>query len=61
MAPSAIETTTETQAPTVKLTGAVGPYKELAPIGYEKEAEENGKGEFLAAKVSILGHLEQPI
>ncbi|RDW80520.1 putative alpha-ketoglutarate-dependent sulfonate dioxygenase-1 [Coleophoma crateriformis] len=51
MAPAATETTTtETQRPTVKLTSAAGPYKELAPIGYEKEAEENGKGDFQAAR-----------
>jgi len=57
MAPSATETTTlpthtnETSA--VKLTGGVGPYKELAPIGYDKEAEEVGKEGFEAAHVRI--------
>jgi sulfonate dioxygenase len=55
MAPSAVETTTTT-LPTrtveslVKLTGGVGQYKELAPIGYEKQAEEEGKDGFSAAK-----------
>lgn len=52
MAPSATETIT---LPTrqVKLTSNVGPYKELAPIGYEKDAEEQGKDGFSAAKVCI--------
>lgn len=52
MAPSAVETITspgETERSTVKLTSNTGPYKELAPIGYEKSAEEEGKD---AAKVS---------
>ena len=42
MAPSATETTTlpSHTAQPVKLTSNVGPYKELAPIGYEKKAEE---------------------
>jgi sulfonate dioxygenase len=35
----------------VKLTSNTGPYKELAPIGYEKEVEEQGKDGFAAAKV----------
>ncbi len=55
MAPSATETITlpqRTASSSVKLTGGVGPYKELAPIGYEKEAEEQGKDGFKAAKVS---------
>lgn len=56
MAPSAIETTTiESPAParaTIKHTGGVGQYKELAPIGYSKEAEEEGKDGFEAAKVT---------
>ncbi|CAG8976918.1 hypothetical protein HYALB_00011867 [Hymenoscyphus albidus] len=45
MAPSATETITipsQTETPTVKLTSNSGPYKELAPIGYEKSAEEEG-------------------
>ena len=55
MAPSATETitlptrTVETQA--VKLTTNTGPYKELAPIGYEKKAEEEGTDGHKAAKV----------
>jgi sulfonate dioxygenase len=54
MAPSATETTTlpaRTAEPTVKLTSNTGPYKELAPIGYSKQAEEEGKDGFKAAKV----------
>lgn len=56
MAPSAVETTTVVDAyqPTstkVQLTGGVGPYKELAPVSYEKEAEEKGIDGFSAAKV----------
>jgi sulfonate dioxygenase len=55
MAPSAIETVTlptrDAETPKVKLTSNTGPYKELAPIGYEKEAEEHGKDGFQAAKV----------
>lgn len=56
MAPSATWTTTlpTRETSTVKLTGGIGPYKELAPIGYEKEAEEQGKDGFAAAKVSLL-------
>ncbi|KAK0120751.1 hypothetical protein ONS96_010952 [Cadophora gregata f. sp. sojae] len=49
MAPSATETVTLESRP-VKLTSNVGPYKELAPIGYEKDAEEQGKDGFSAAK-----------
>jgi hypothetical protein len=55
MAPSATETVTLSTRPAehsqVKLTSNTGPYKELAPIGYEKEAEEQGKDGFQAAKV----------
>lgn len=54
MAPSATETTTlptRTVEPTVKLTSNTGPYKELAPIGYSKQAEEEGKDGHKAAKV----------
>jgi len=55
MAPSATETVTlptrAVETPKVKLTSSTGPYKELAPIGYEKEAEEQGKDGFQAAKV----------
>ncbi len=55
MAPSATETVTLSTRPAehtqVKLTSNTGPYKELAPIGYEKEAEEQGKYGFQAAKV----------
>ncbi|KAF4637739.1 hypothetical protein G7Y89_g353 [Cudoniella acicularis] len=54
MAPSAVETTTlpvrEAETSTVKLTSNSGPYKELAPIGYEKKAEEEGIDGFSAAK-----------
>lgn len=56
MAPSATETITnpsEPERPMVKLTSNTGPYKELAPIGYEKAAEEEGKD---AAKVSSQGN-----
>lgn len=55
MAPSATETVTlptrAVEDPKVKLTSNTGPYKELAPIGYEKEAEEQGRDGFQAAKV----------
>jgi hypothetical protein len=55
MAPSATETVTLPTHPVgqsqVRLTSSTGPYKELAPIGYEKEAEEQGKDGFQAAKV----------
>lgn len=57
MAPSATETVTlplRTQESTVKLTGTTGPYKELAPVGYEKDAEEEGKGGFAPAAVFFL-------
>ena len=58
MAPSATETVTLSTRPAeptqVKLTSNTGPYKELAPIGYEKEAEEQGKDGFQAAKVCDL-------
>jgi sulfonate dioxygenase len=57
MAPSATETTTlptRTVEPTVKLTSNTGPYKELAPIGYSKKAEEEGSDGFKAAKVRRL-------
>jgi len=54
MAPSATETTTlpsrTVETPTVKLTSNTGPYKELAPIGYEKKAEEEGTDGHEAAK-----------
>jgi len=54
MAPSATETITipsrPAQTSTVKLTSNTGPYKELAPIGYEKKAEEEGIDGFKAAK-----------
>ena len=53
MAPSATETTTIPVRSEVKLTSNTGPYKELAPIGYEKEAEELGKDGFEAAKVCL--------
>jgi len=58
MAPSATETITipsrPAQTSTVKLTSNTGPYKELAPIGYEKKAEEEGIDGFKAAKVSLI-------
>jgi sulfonate dioxygenase len=62
MAPSATETVTLPTRPVessqVKLTGGIGPYKELAPIGYAKEAEEHGKDGFQAAKVcKSIGNL----
>jgi sulfonate dioxygenase len=57
MAPSATETVTlpsrTVETSTVKLTSNTGPYKELAPIGYEKSAEEEGTGGFAAAKVCM--------
>jgi len=53
MAPSATETTTLPIHSSVKLTSNSGPYKELAPIGYEKEVEEQGKDGFSAAKVCL--------
>lgn len=55
MAPSATETTT-TEHLTAKLTSNTGPYKELAPIGYEKDVEEQGKDGLPAAKVSVSQH-----
>ena len=55
MAPSATETTTLPSRPveesTVKLTADVGTYKGIAPIGYEKKAEEEGIEGFAPAKV----------
>lgn len=51
MAPSATQTTTLASRPTVALATNDGPYKELAPIGFEKEVELEGKGSFQAAKV----------
>ena len=65
MAPSATETTTfptRTVEPTVKLTSNTGPYKELAPIGYSKKAEEEGTDGFKAAKVRrvLMGQLTLP-
>jgi hypothetical protein len=55
MASSATETTallTRTaELSTVKLTSNHGPYKELAPIGYARDVEEEGKNGFQAAKV----------
>jgi hypothetical protein len=56
MAPSATETTTlpsrANESSTVRLTGnGLGEYKELAPIGYDKEAEEKGVGKFAPASV----------
>lgn len=61
MAPSATETTTTTlpTRTTVKLTTNNGPYKELAPIGYEKDIEEQGKDGIAAAKYqNYLPHWE---
>ena len=51
MAPSATETATIPSRSVVTLTTNTGPYKELAPIGYEREAELEGKDGFQAAKV----------
>lgn len=65
MAPSATQTETvtlpdRTTESLVKLTGGVGPYKELAPIGYEKKAEEEGpnaaKVRFLLSILSVHSH-----
>lgn len=51
-------TTTETTLPTrpveesgVKLTADIGTYKGIAPIGYEKKAEEEGIDGFSPATV----------
>jgi len=54
MAPSATETITlpvrTNESTSVKLTGdGLGEYKELAPIGYEKEIEEKGRDGHKAA------------
>jgi sulfonate dioxygenase len=55
MAPSATETTTlplrTTETTTVKYTSSTGPYKEIAPVGFEKDAELKGKDGHHAAKV----------
>lgn len=61
MAPSATSTITVPvqETSTVKLTSNTGPYKELAPIGYEKDAELKGKEGHSAAKVISLP--EQPM
>jgi len=60
MAPSATETTTLPSHPveesSVKLTADVGTYKGIAPIGYEKKAEEEGINGFAPAKVPNLSH-----
>jgi len=57
MAPSATETiivpALAEDVQKVRLTGNAGPYKELAPIGYEKEAELKGKDGHSAAAVCI--------
>jgi sulfonate dioxygenase len=62
MAPSATETTTipsrTVETSTVKLTSNTGPYKELAPIGYEKKAEEEGVDGHKAAKVGPPAHFQ---
>lgn len=61
MAPSAVETTSlvdrTNESPKLNLTGGVGAYKELAPVSYEKEAEEKGRDGFSAAKVKITKRL----
>lgn len=58
MAPFAVETSIATDRPrvnpTVKLTGGIGPYKELSPIRYEKETEEKGRDGFEPAKVNNI-------
>jgi sulfonate dioxygenase len=55
MAPSATETVTVPSRPVehsqVKLATNTGPYKELSPVGYEKDVEEQGNDGFQAAKV----------
>ncbi len=51
MAPSAVETVTITQLPTLKLHSGLGDYKELLPVSYDKDAEE-GKNGVAGAKVS---------
>lgn len=63
MAPSATETITvpvQTEDVTkVRLTANSGPYKELAPIGYEKDAELKGKDGHNAAAVCIRHCLQR--
>lgn len=55
MAPSATETTTlpsrTAEVSSVKLAPSTGAYKELSVVGYEKEAELEGKDGFTAATV----------
>lgn len=51
MAPSPTQTTTLPARAAVSLTTNNGPYKELAPIGFEKETELEGKDGHQAAKV----------
>ncbi|PBP25637.1 putative alpha-ketoglutarate-dependent sulfonate dioxygenase [Diplocarpon rosae] len=50
MAPSATETITLPNRPVTKLIGDTGPYKELAPVGYTKDIEEQGGDGFSAAR-----------
>ena len=51
MAPSVTEITTIPSHSVVSLTSDTSPYKELAPIGYEKEIEEKGKDGVKPAQV----------
>jgi sulfonate dioxygenase len=64
MAPSAIETSIVTEQrdlkSTVKLAGRIGPYKELSPVRYEKDAEERGRDGFEPAKVGYEIPLSPP-
>jgi sulfonate dioxygenase len=57
MAPSATETVTQTVRDISDLKLTTNPYKELAPVGYEKDAELKGKDGFKAAKVGLSGDL----
>ena len=58
MAPSAVETTTQSASETQKVKlypGHVdGAYKELSPVTYQRDAEEKGIDGHAAAKVSHL-------
>ena len=55
MAPSATETITQPTQETSKVKYTINnPYKELAPVGYEKDAELKGKEGFKAATVSLV-------
>ena len=59
MAPSATETVKQLATDTadkLKLYpgGAAGVYKELAPVAYSKQNEEQGTDDYKAAKASLM-------